>query len=510
MVRLDWKSSIQKFVKENPSKRNVKEIERETDELFVSHMETFAKACQRIDPSYNKVPRFFDSMALKKDENTIYNCIQKEARSRFLHHKTSEILDKEDLEKLWEEIKKNISPPEDGNERINYDSFLKIAKSLPQKCRHFFSASTFLKFDRDEYGRIDCVSFFHSIVRKVSLFQTRIQISLYDNYGNGYLKQKDLQNFIFELMPTFPNLSGMPSHLADKYLLIATKKFFFFLDPKHHGRIFIKDILTSPILAELYDLRTEKSNEEFLNNWFSLQNAQRIIELYNKLDEDKNGTLSVSEIAKFQWSLTDLFLKRVMEQHCFADSKFEMNFELFVEFILIIENKKNQRSINFIFKCLDVFDSGYIDSFVINMFFKEVLKKLMSKDTDADKNLHIEDVKDEIFDMANPKKGKVITLYDLYNCGQGDIILGILIDAKVFFDYDQRELGNTLNIDEDSQFEFVPGVNCDKLPNDKKVLENEETSASIKSKAAEFLLKGSNLGEQSGPAMKNYGKFAEV
>ena len=199
-----------------------------------------------------------------------------------------------------------------------------------------------------------------------------------------------------------------------------------------------------------------------------------------------------------------------MEQHCFADSKFEMNFELFVEFILIIENKKNQRSINFIFKCLDVFDSGYIDSFVINMFFKEVLKKLMSKDTDADKNLHIEDVKDEIFDMANPKKGKVITLYDLYNCGQGDIILGILIDAKVFFDYDQRELGNTLNIDEDSQFEFVPGVNCDKLPNDKKVLENEETSASIKSKAAEFLLKGYNLGEQSGPAMKNYGKFAEV
>ena len=107
---------------------------------------------------------------LVNDKNVLQNLIQKEARSRFLHHKTAEILDKEDLEKLWDEIKANISLPDDGNERINYDSFLKIAKSLPPKCRHFFSASTFLKFDRDEYGRIDCVSFFHSIVRKVSLF----------------------------------------------------------------------------------------------------------------------------------------------------------------------------------------------------------------------------------------------------------------------------------------------------------------------------------------------------
>ena len=42
------------------------------------------------------------------------------ARTRFLHHKTSEILDKEDLEKLWTLLKDNISPPNDMKERINY------------------------------------------------------------------------------------------------------------------------------------------------------------------------------------------------------------------------------------------------------------------------------------------------------------------------------------------------------------------------------------------------------
>jgi len=37
-----------------------------------------------------------------------------------LHHKTAEILDKEDLEKLWNLLKDNISPPNDMKERINY------------------------------------------------------------------------------------------------------------------------------------------------------------------------------------------------------------------------------------------------------------------------------------------------------------------------------------------------------------------------------------------------------
>ena len=45
------------------------------------------------------------------------------ARTRFLHHKTAEILDKEDLEKLWTLLKDNISPPNDMKERINYRYF---------------------------------------------------------------------------------------------------------------------------------------------------------------------------------------------------------------------------------------------------------------------------------------------------------------------------------------------------------------------------------------------------
>ncbi len=43
--------------------------------------------------------------------------------------------------------------------------------------------------------------------------------------------------------------------------------------------------------------------------------------------------------------------------------------------------------------------------------------------------------------MAKPKLPYCITLEDLLNCGVGEVIVSMLIDAKAFYDYDQRESG---------------------------------------------------------------------
>lgn len=50
-------------------------------------------------------------------------------------------------------------------------------------------------------------------------------------------------------------------------------------------------------------------------------------------------------------------------------------------------------------------------------------------------------MKDELFDMAKPSLPHCIQLEDLVRCGVGDTIIKILIDAKGFYDYDQRETG---------------------------------------------------------------------
>lgn len=45
--------------------------------------------------------------------------------------------------------------------------------------------------------------------------------------------------------------------------------------------------------------------------------------------------------------------------------------------------------------------------------------------------------------MAKPKLPYAITLQDLINCGVGDVIISMLTDAKAFYEYDQRESGET-------------------------------------------------------------------
>ena len=47
--------------------------------------------------------------------------------------------------------------------------------------------------------------------------------------------------------------------------------------------------------------------------------------------------------------------------------------------------------------------------------------------------------------MAKPASPHIFTLQDLVKCGFGHIVVPLLIDAKAFYDYDQRETGGDPN-----------------------------------------------------------------
>lgn len=71
------------------------------------------------NPSFKTIPKFF--FKKPQSETSLFFKVRQEARTRFLQNKTAEVLEKEDLEQLWHLLKENISQPDDGTERINYD-----------------------------------------------------------------------------------------------------------------------------------------------------------------------------------------------------------------------------------------------------------------------------------------------------------------------------------------------------------------------------------------------------
>lgn len=414
-------------------------------------------------PSLRSIPRFFvrkprpsdtDEAGAGRLAGSLQEDVLKVARTSLLHRKsTDEILDEDDLHSILALLKENSresSPSRSGSkgggpEVIDYEGFARIREELVKRGARFqqlLTASTFLKFPRDQTGAIAILPFFTFVVRKVTLKQTRLELSYYDEKRRGYLREKDMENFIFELIPRLPQLNSLQEEFYPFYVFTAVRKFFFLLDPKRTGRIHIRDLLCSPILLELYELRQEQPLEASVaaSNWFSMQSALKVYGAYLELDVDQNGMLSKSELIRFgSGMLTDVFIDRVFDEiQTYRDAETgerEMDYKAFLDFVLAMENKNSKQAIQYFWKLI-ANQEGVLDAFVINNFFRAIVRLLQTKKVEV---ASVDDVKDEIFDMVKSAQTGIITLEDLINCRQGGTVLSMLMDAAAFWRYDNRE-----------------------------------------------------------------------
>ena len=160
--------------------------------------------------------------------------------------------------------------------------------------------------------------------------------------------------------------------------------------------------------------------------------------------------LKKTELARYSPGLTGIFIDRIFEEYQTFEG--EMDYKTFLDFVLAMENKKTPQAMLYFWRVLDVFHKGAIDTFVINMFFRAVIQKLESREKFG---FRVDDVKDELWDMAKPALPYCITMTDLIHCGVGDVIVSMLTDAKAFYDYDQRESGET---DDFEDYHDMPGA----------------------------------------------------
>ena len=423
-----WMDLLKNYIK-NGKKPTKLQQEEQTTKLFLEILDEDKK---KKDQGNINIPRFF----YKKPTNftDINITVKNEAKQKFLILKSYDLPTKKDLQELWACLKENISPPKDATERINYKDFKIVAEKNPI-FSEYFKPSVFLQFDKDKYWRIELLSFFHYVFRKNTCEENKINLSISDFCCEGFLVDKDLENYIKKVIVNFPFYSEINEEIKEYYLLVAQRKFFFFLDPKRTGKIYINDIVTSNILTEFLELERITSKKEMEYNWFSLINFFKIYRKYVELDKDKNGMLSKKELIKYSPGLTSIFIDRIFEEYQRYDNA--IDFKQFIDFVLAMENRKDPASIQYIWRTLDVYHNNKIDTFIINMFYRGVIKKLVNRDKGE---YRIDDIKDEIWDMIVPKNPNYITLQDVLKSSYSDIVLSLLIDAKAFYQHDQKEM----------------------------------------------------------------------
>ena len=432
------------------------ESERQTREhLARIWKERAAKEAAR-DPSLATIPRFYvpkskaggaasAPAAAASTQQLLQTELSRQARERLREHLASLILEPHELERLWQLLRQHASPPRiAADERINYDDFCQVAAAMPPRCRKaLFAPSHFLKFRPDAHGRISLLHFFQWTRRKNSLMQTRAELSMFDATSDGWLAERELEQWIGALIPTLPALADLREEFFPFYKVTAVRKFLFFLDPRRRGRVQIKQMLASPVTHELLELRRlDLQADELRHNWFSLPYAEMLYADYLELDTDQNGLLSASELLRYRGGgLTNVFVQRIF-QECQTyrnrdTGQSEIDYKSYLDFVLATTYKGTTEALAYFLRLLSIQRKGGITAFDLCYFFRAVIDKFDEVGEEA--NCTVEDVKDEIFDMVKPADKSVITLRDLENCKVGDTVVGMLTDMHAFWQYDRRE-----------------------------------------------------------------------
>uniref|UniRef100_A0A0A9YPT9 Serine/threonine-protein phosphatase 2A regulatory subunit B'' subunit gamma n=1 Tax=Lygus hesperus TaxID=30085 RepID=A0A0A9YPT9_LYGHE len=413
---------------------------QEESEYFLKYYREWKQDRLEIsDPTYKAIPRFYNPLATANEE-TLPVRLREDARSLFLQRQGQLLLDTEELKSMCLILDKKMSLPNgDEQQYLNYVELKQVMAKSSSKCEKYFTPSIFaqlLQNDPSVYNKVGIVGILNYAMRKSWIQQSRIGLSLYDTTGLGYLKECDLENYISELIPSLPQLDGLEKSFHSFYVCTAVRKFLFFLDPMHTGKIKVQDILTSSFLDDLLELRDDELPKDAQEaNWFSAPSALRVYGQYLNLDSNHNGMLNKNELAELgSGTLTYVFVERVF-QECLTYEG-EMDYKTYLDLILALENRHEPQALHYLFRILDVKGNGYLDTFSLNYFFRAIREQML---VTGQEPISFEDVQDEVFDMIKPVDPTKITLQDLLNSGHGEILVNILIDLNGFWTHENRD-----------------------------------------------------------------------
>ncbi|KAL6513356.1 putative serine/threonine-protein phosphatase 2A regulatory subunit B'' subunit ton2 [Orobanche gracilis] len=308
-----WVRNLRRYIGSGAGLGSEALMELETKRILLD----IFKVKQQKSAEAGTIPSFYKK---KPEEGSISHRVQRLAKYRFLKKQSDLLLNADDLDAMWVCLRENcVIDDATGAEKMNYEDFCHIASVCTEqigiKCRRFFSPSNFMKFEKDESGRISILPFYLYVMRTVSLTQARIDMSELDEDSDGFLLLNEMESYVRGLIPNLAQLRDMPASFVQMYCRIAAHKFFFFCDPHKRGKACIKKVLLSNCLQELMELHQESEEEaadtEQAENWFSLTSAHRICDMFLALDKDMNGTLRKEELRDYaDGTLTDIFIER--------------------------------------------------------------------------------------------------------------------------------------------------------------------------------------------------------
>jgi serine/threonine-protein phosphatase 2A regulatory subunit B'' len=331
-----------------------------------------------------------------------------------------------------------FTPAEKGVAILDYKAFKNAYTTLSdnKSIAKYLSPIMFMKLSAGSSGFVLLSTLMNFINKKIQIERLSVQLEMYDSEGKGYLDESQLENFIYDTIPSLYGLRNIEPEFVEFYVMTAVRKFMFFLDIRNTGKIAIGDIVLSDMIHDFLSLRNEDYNPR---SWFALEYTKDVYERYLFMDEDMDGMLSRHELRNYSGAqITRMAVDRVFAECPTYDGL--LDYKGYLDLVLSIENPAREASVRYFWRLLDVDKTGKVGYREIHGFLDDVIKRL-----DPCCSLQYTSYSplclfDEMLDMMSIPTLDYMTLKDALKYPKvGGVVLHMLIDAQGFYNHDNRE-----------------------------------------------------------------------
>ncbi|CAF0791931.1 unnamed protein product, partial [Brachionus calyciflorus] len=257
----------------------------------------------------------------------------------------------------------------------------------------------------------------------------------------NYIVYEDWEPLLQDIVDSHPGLKFLHDHkeFHTRYIKTVIARIYYTVNRSWSGRITHIELKRSNLLNILEILESE-DDINLIKDYFSYEHFYVIYCKFWELDKDHDLYISKEDLYRHNnYSISPRVIDRIFSGTVLKGRDWRdglMSYYDFVWFLISEEDKRNQTSIEYWFRVLDVDGDGILSMYELEYFYLEQMEQMRERQIEY---MPFNDLLCQMLDLVKPQENGKIRLKDLKQCKMANVFFDTFINLEKYLEYEQRD-----------------------------------------------------------------------